>query len=173
MSIHLTYSYTTNLTTKEKTDVDLKVKKNREEFLRGFRKGMKMSISIYSILTLLQSTIIAANASDIPLPSPPGNPVPMPGNPVPGYPVPVPMPGNLMPGNPVPVPVPVPGNPVPVGLVPILKPGMQPFSAATKGAFVGAGTAICSAALQTGDFALGFSCAMLVVIAGIVMNRPD
>jgi hypothetical protein len=148
MSIHLTYSYTTNLTTKEKTDVDLKVKKNREEFLRGFRKGMKMSISIYSILTLLQSTIIAANASDIPLPSPPGNPVPMPGNPVPGY-------------------------PVPVGLVPILKPGMQPFSAATKGAFVGAGTAICSAALQTGDFALGFSCAMLVVIAGIVMNRPD
>jgi hypothetical protein len=159
MSIHLTYSYTTNLTTKEKTDVDLKVKKNREEFLRGFRKGMKMSISIYSILTLLQSTIIAANASDIPLPSPPGNPVP-------GYPVPVPMPGN-------PVPVPVPGNPVPVGLVPILKPGMQPFSAATKGAFVGAGTAICSAALQTGDFALGFSCAMLVVIAGIVMNRPD
>jgi len=124
----------------EKTDVDLQIKKNRQEFIRGFRRGMKISVSIYSILILFQSTI-AANASDIPHQAPDRDLVPV--------------------------------NPIPVGLVPIPKPGMKPLSATTKGAFVGGASSICTAAIQSGDFLLGFGCAMLFVIAGILMNRPD
>ena len=52
------------------------------------------------------------------------------------------------------------------------KPGMKPLGEGPKGAFVGGASAICGAALQSGDFALGLACAFLLVIGGIVINRP-
>jgi len=56
---------------------------------------------------------------------------------------------------------------------PTNKPGYKPLSDSTKGAFVGGGTAICGAAIQSGDFILGFCCAGLLVAAGILINRPN
>ena len=51
------------------------------------------------------------------------------------------------------------------------KPGFKPLSEGSKGAYVGGASAICGAALQSGDFYLGLSCAFLLVIGGIVINR--
>lgn len=52
------------------------------------------------------------------------------------------------------------------------KPGFKPLSEGSKGAYVGGASAICGAALQSGDFYLGLACAFLLVIGGIVINRP-
>ena len=55
---------------------------------------------------------------------------------------------------------------------PTSKPGFKPLAEGTKGAYVGGASAICGAALQSGDFFLGLACAFLLVIGGIVINRP-
>jgi hypothetical protein len=73
----------------------------------------------------------------------------------------------------LPVPAPAPKTPGDNGGVqpktpPTSKPGFQPLSETTKGAFVGGATAICGAAF----FYLGFACAVLLVIGGILVNRP-
>ena len=52
------------------------------------------------------------------------------------------------------------------------KPGFKPLSKGSRGAFVGGASAICGAALQSGDFCLGLACAFLLVMGGIVINRP-
>jgi hypothetical protein len=62
-------------------------------------------------------------------------------------------------------------RPEPRLVVPVAKPGMKPLNKGVKGAFVGGSSAICGAALQSGDFALGLACAFLLVVGGIVMNR--
>lgn len=53
------------------------------------------------------------------------------------------------------------------------KPGLKPLGEGPKGAFVGGASAICGAALQSGDFALGVAFAFLLIIGGIVINRPQ
>lgn len=53
------------------------------------------------------------------------------------------------------------------------KPGFKPLGKGPKGAFVGGASAICGAALQSGDFALGLACAFLLVVGGIVINRSQ
>jgi len=54
---------------------------------------------------------------------------------------------------------------------PASKPGFKLLSEGTKGAYVGKASAICGAALQSGDF-IGLACAFLLVVEGIVINRP-
>ena len=51
------------------------------------------------------------------------------------------------------------------------KPGFKPLADGTKGTYVGGASAVCSAALQSGDFYLGLACAFLLVVGGIVINR--
>lgn len=70
-------------------------------------------------------------------------------------------------------PIQVPG-PVEMAPAPALghKPGFSPLPEPTKGAFVGGATAICGAALQSRYFYLGFAFAMMLVVGGIVINRP-
>lgn len=51
------------------------------------------------------------------------------------------------------------------------RPRFKPLSEGTKGTFLGGASAICAAALQSGDFFLGLSCAALLVIGGILVNR--
>lgn len=70
--------------------------------------------------------------------------------------------------------VPVSKNPpVDAGAVqPASKPGFKPVETGVKGTFVGGATAICGAALQSGDFFLGLACATLLVVGGIIINRP-
>jgi hypothetical protein len=48
----------------------------------------------------------------------------------------------------------------------------KPLPEGTKGAYVGGASGICGAALQSGDFFLGLACAFLLVVGGIVTNRP-
>lgn len=70
--------------------------------------------------------------------------------------------------------VPAPKTPGDTGAVkqPTPKPGFKPLTEGTKGAFVGGASAICGAALQSGDFYLGLACAFLLVVGGIIINRP-
>lgn len=56
---------------------------------------------------------------------------------------------------------------------PTSKPGFKPLSETTKGTFVGGASAVCAAALQSGDFYLGLGCALLLVIGGILINRSE
>lgn len=49
------------------------------------------------------------------------------------------------------------------------KPGLKPLGEGPKGAFIGGASAICGV---SGDFALGLACAFLLVIGGIIINRP-
>ena len=65
-----------------------------------------------------------------------------------------------------------PGDNGPVEPTPTPKPGYKPLNESQKGAFIGGASAICAAALQSGDFYLGVACAFLLVIGGIVVNRP-
>jgi hypothetical protein len=139
MSVYLAYSYSTNLTDEERIKVDSRVEKSREDFSKGFQKGMKVSFSMYSIFLLVKSTTTLVHAVDVPAGTPDFNV-----HPEPGLVVPVAEP----------------------------KPGMKPLNEGTKGAFVGGSTAICGAALQSGDFALGLACAFLLVVGAIIMNRP-
>jgi hypothetical protein len=71
--------------------------------------------------------------------------------------------------------VPAPATPPGAGAVnpaPVSKPGFQPLSEGAKGAFVGGLTGICGVALQSGDFFLGLACGFLLIVGGIIMNRP-
>ena len=70
------------------------------------------------------------------------------------------------------VPGPAPQTPGAVQPTPTPKPGFKPLSEGTKGAYVGGASAICGAALQSGDFYLGIACAFVLVVGGIVINRP-
>ena len=65
-----------------------------------------------------------------------------------------------------------PGDTGAVQPTPTPKPGVKPLTNGTKGAYVGGASAICGAALQSGDFYLGIACAFLLVVGGIVINRP-
>jgi hypothetical protein len=73
------------------------------------------------------------------------------------------------------VPAPGPKTPGDTGAVQqptsTSKPGFKPLSEGTKGAYVGGASAICGAALQSGDFFLGLACSFLLVVGGIVINR--
>jgi hypothetical protein len=51
------------------------------------------------------------------------------------------------------------------------KPRFGPLAEGPKGAFVVGASAICGAALQSGDFYLGLACAFMLVVGGIVINR--
>lgn len=53
------------------------------------------------------------------------------------------------------------------------KPGFKPLPEPARGAFIGASSAICAAALQSGDFYLGLSCGFLVIVGHILINRPQ
>ena len=138
MSAYLAYSYSTNLTDEEKIKIDQQVEENRENFGKGFQKGMQISLSMYSIFLLLRSTSTPAYAADVPDSTP--------------TPETCPELGPVVPAKP--------------------KPGMKPLGEGSKGAFVGGASAICGAALQSRDFLLGLACAFLLVIGGIVINRP-
>jgi hypothetical protein len=70
------------------------------------------------------------------------------------------------------VPAPTPKDTGAVQPAPNPKPGMKPLGEGPKGAFVGGASAICGAVLQSGDFALGVACAFLLVLGGIIINRP-
>lgn len=70
------------------------------------------------------------------------------------------------------VPATPPGDTGPVNPTPAAKPGFKPLSEGTKGAYVGGATTICGAALQSGDFYLGLACAFVLVVGGVVINRP-
>jgi hypothetical protein len=65
-----------------------------------------------------------------------------------------------------------PGDIEAVQPTPTSKPGFKPLPEGTKGAYVGGASAVCGAALQSGDFFLGIACAFLLVVGGIVINRP-
>lgn len=70
--------------------------------------------------------------------------------------------------------VPAPKTPGDTGAVqptPTPKPGFKPLAEGVKGTYVGGASAICGAALQSGDFYLGVACAFLLVVVGIVINR--
>jgi hypothetical protein len=137
MSAYLAYSYSINLIDEEKIEIDSRVEKGRKDFGKGFQKGMKVSLSMYSIFLLVKSTATLVHAGDVPAGTPDFNVRPEPGP-----------------------------------LVPVAKPGMKPLNEGVKGAFIGGSSAICGAALQSGNFALGLACAFLLVIGGIVINRP-
>lgn len=71
--------------------------------------------------------------------------------------------------------VPAPGPKIPgdTGAIqPTPKPEFKPLSEGAKGVYVGGASAICGAALQSGDFFLGLTYAFLLVVGGIIINRP-
>ena len=144
MSAYLAYSYSTGLTKEEQIKIDEKTKKSREEFSKGFVKGTSFSLAAYSLYSLTTSAACAAD-SNIPQTAPkaPGDT------------------GIAQP--PSTSAVQPPSTP---------KPGFKPLDNGTKGAFVGGASAVCGAALQSGDFYLGLACAFLLVVGGIVINRP-
>jgi hypothetical protein len=78
----LNYSYSKNLTDEERIKIDSRVEKGRKDFSKGFKKGMKVSLSVYSIFLLLRSTATSVHAADVPT-----------GTPEPGAVVPVAKPG--------------------------------------------------------------------------------
>ena len=128
---------------KKQVEIDQQVKKNRKEFCRGFEKGIKISVTVYSIYRLAGANPAYAAES-------------------------CPDPGKVVPAVPenqgVIQPQPSPAHQV--------RPGFKPLSEGARGAFVGGASAICGAALQSGDFYLGIGCAFLLVIGGIIINRP-
>jgi hypothetical protein len=135
MSAYLAYSYSTNLTIKEQTEIDEKTKKSREEFSKGFVRGVSFSLAAYFLYSLTTSAAYAAESK---------------------------------------VPAKRPKTPVDTGAVtpkPTSKPGFKPLSEGVKGTFVGGASAICAAAMQSGDFYLGLACALMLVVGGIVINR--
>ena len=144
MSAYLAYSYSTGLTKEEQTKIDEKTRKSREEFSKGFVKGTSFSLAAYSLYSLTTSAAHAAD-SNVPQTDPkaPGDT------------------GAVQPkSTPAVQPTPTP------------KPGFKPLTDGTKGAYVGGASAVCGAALQSGDFYLGLACAFLLVVGGIVINRP-
>lgn len=135
MSAYLAYSYSFCLTEKEQTEIDKKVKKNQEEFCRGFRTGSQISLAVYSAYLLTATT---AQAKDM-----------------------CPDPGKIAPPADSGAVQPMPNN----------APGFKPLSEGTRGTFIGRASAVCAATLQSGDFLLGLSCAALLVVGGIIVNR--
>lgn len=134
MSSYLAYSYTRNLTTKERDEIDLRTKKSREEFSRGFATGINISVAVYSVYSLFAPK--AAYALE-----------------------PIVKPDSTVPEG-------TPAQAAPA------QPGFKPLSDGSRGAFIGAVSMICATAAQSGDFLLGLACAGLLVIGGIVVNRP-
>lgn len=63
MSAYLAYSYSTNLTIKEQTEIDEKTKKSREEFSKGFGRGISFSLAAYSLYSLTTSAAYAADSN--------------------------------------------------------------------------------------------------------------
>ena len=59
------------------------------------------------------------------------------------------------------VPAPPPSDPGPVQPAPNPKPGRRPLRGTTKRTFSGGASAVCLAALKSGDFARGLACAFL------------
>ena len=142
MSSYLAYSYSSNLTTKERNEIDLRTKKSREEFSRGFSTGMTISVAaaaVYSTYSFFASK--AAYALE---------PIVKPDSPMPE-------------GTPAQV-EPIPNQPN--------RPGFRPLSDGPRGALVGAISTICATAAQSGDFLLGLACAGLLVVGGVIVNRP-
>ena len=74
----------------------------------------------------------------------------------------------------VPVTLKIPGDTGVVQPAPASKPkpGFKTLSEGTKSAYVGWASAICGPTLQSGDFFLGIACAFLLVVEGVVINRP-
>jgi len=138
MSTYLAYLYSTNLTTKERDEIDLRTKKSREEFSRGFSTGTAISLVAYSVYSLFAPS--AAYALD---------PVVKPNSLVPEV---APPPSQVAPTQP--------------------GPGFKPLSDGSRGAFIGAVSTICATAAQSRDFLLGLACAGLLVVVGIIVNRP-
>ncbi len=137
MSAYLAYSYSRNLTNEEEIKIHQQVEESREKFGKGFQKGMKISLSIYSIFLLLKSTSTSAYASDM-------------------------SDSTLTPAK-----CPEPGPIAPTGP----RPGMKALDEGTKGLFVGGASAVCTAAVQSGDYIIGLACAFLLVVGAIVINR--
>ena len=54
---------------------------------------------------------------------------------------------------------------------PTPKPGFKPLTDGTKGTFAGGASAVCAAALRSGDFYLGVAFAFLLVVGSIVVSR--
>lgn len=63
MSAYLAYSYIVNLTTEEQAEIDEKTKKSREEFSKGFVRGISFSLAIYSLYSLATSAAYAADSN--------------------------------------------------------------------------------------------------------------
>ena len=144
MSAFLAYSYSACLSEKEQAEIDQQVKKNRKEFCRGFTEGTKIALTIYSISRLVEAN--SAYAVDQ---------CPDPGKGVPA------VPENRGAVQPQPT------------LANQVRPGFRPLNEGPRGAFVGGASAICRAALQNSDFYLGLSCAFLLVVGALVINRPQ
>ena len=141
MSSYLAYSYSRNLTAKERDEIDLRTKKSREEFSRGFSTGLSISAIVYSVYSLVAPK--AAYALE---------PIKTPDSPVPE-------------GTPAPAPN-APNQVAPT------QPGFKPLSDGSRGAFIGAVSTICATAAQSRDFLLGLACAGLLVVGGVIINRP-
>ena len=152
MSAYLAYSYSTGLTKEEQTKIDEKTKKSREEFSKGFVKGTSFSLAAYSLYSLTTSAAHAAD-SNVPQTAPKA-------------------PGDTGAVQPPSTPAVQPPSTPAVQPTPTQKPGFKPLTDGTKGAYAGGTSAVCGAALQSGDFYLGLACAFLLVVGGIVINRP-
>ena len=60
MSGYLCYSYSSCLSQEEESEINERVFQSRELFCRGFNKGLKVSLMIYSIYSLT-TTVVHAN----------------------------------------------------------------------------------------------------------------
>ena len=145
MTSLLGFTYSTKLTEDEKAAINQTTAKAREEFWKGFSTGSKISVAIYAFYLVTSAT--KAFAADPPLaPKTPGV-------------------GDNRGIQPTP-------KAKPASVKPSSRPGFKPVSEATRGTYIGGATAICSAAVQSGDFFLGLGCAFLLVVGGIILNRP-
>jgi hypothetical protein len=66
MPAFLAHFYSLKLTNEKKVKADSQVKKSRKDFNKGFRKGMKVSFSLYSIFLLIKYTATPVHAADVP-----------------------------------------------------------------------------------------------------------
>jgi hypothetical protein len=71
MSAYLAYSYSINLTDEEKIKINSRVERSKKDFSKGFQKGMKISLSMYSIFLLVKYTAVTlVHANDVPAGTP-------------------------------------------------------------------------------------------------------
>lgn len=139
MSSYLAYSYIIGLTKKEWDEIDLRTKKSREEFSRGFSTGTTISLAAYFAYSVYSLCAPSAAYAIEPI---------------------------VKPDSPMPEVAPAPTEVAPT------QPGFKPLSKGSRGAYIGAVTTICGVASQSGDFLLGLACAGLLIVGGIVINRP-